>query len=74
MRRERLGELLQAAGLVAERDVGEALSLQARGGGLLGQALIRLGALSEADLLATLSEQLGTPIQAVEGAPAPEAA
>ena len=73
MRRERLGELLQAGGLVTERDVAEALNLQARGGGLLGQALVRLGALSEADLLATLSEQLDAPVQSMEAAPAPEA-
>ncbi len=73
MRRERLGELLQAAGLVTARDVGEALNLQARGGGLIGQALVRLGALSEADLLAALSEQLDAPLQSAEALPAPEA-
>ena len=73
MRRDRLGELLRAAGHVTERDVGEALSVQARSGGLLGQALLRLGALSEADLLAALSAQLGIAVHPGEVRPAPDA-
>lgn len=49
-------------GLVAQRDLDQALAFQAEMGGLLGQALLRLGAISEEDLLAALSDQLGLAI------------
>ncbi|MEN5146847.1 GspE/PulE family protein [Brevundimonas diminuta] len=70
--RMRLGELLVQRGLVRPADVANALSLQAQNGGLIGLNLVRLGALSEAQLLDILSEQLNLPILAPEGAPAPE--
>ncbi|MBL4591760.1 MAG: Flp pilus assembly complex ATPase component TadA, partial [Phycisphaerales bacterium] len=59
---KRLGELLRERELITEEDLKQALRLQEEVGGLLGQALIRLGALGEEDLLATLSDQLDLPI------------
>src|SRR5580692_9480572 len=59
MQTPRLGELLVARGLVSEAQLADALAMQALSGGLLGQLLIRMGALSEIDLNKLLSEQLG---------------
>lgn len=70
--RQRLGELLVARGLVRPADVANALSLQTQNGGLIGLNLVRLGALSEAQLLDVLSEQLDLPVLAPEAAPAPD--
>ena len=67
----RLGELLIAKNLIRSSDLESALSLQASVGGLLGLILVRLGAVSESDLLATLSEQLGMPVQTREDMPSP---
>ena len=70
--RRRLGELLVERGLIRPADIANALSLQAQNGGLIGLNLVRLGALSEAQLLDVLSEQLDLPILAPENGPAPE--
>jgi len=67
----RLGEVLVERGLVRPADIANALSLQAQNGGLIGLNLVRLGALSEAQLLEVLSEQLNLPILAPENSPAP---
>jgi general secretion pathway protein E len=58
MQGQRLGELLRGRELISERELADALALQSLAGGLLGQLLIRTGALSEVDLLAVLSEEL----------------
>ena len=58
----RLGEMLIEAGFVNEQDVQRALEFQARLGGLLGAVLIRLGAVSEDNLLSVLSQQLQLPV------------
>ncbi len=68
----RLGDVLVERGLVRPADIANALSLQAQNGGLIGLNLVRLGALSEAQLLDVLSEQLGLPILAPEDGPAPD--
>ena len=59
MQTPRLGEILVSRGLVSEAQLADALAMQALSGGLLGQLLIRMGALSESDLNKLLSEQLG---------------
>src|ERR1700722_14424051 len=59
MQTPRLGERLVARGLVAEAQLADARGMQALSGGLPGQRLIRMGALSEIDLNKLLSEQLG---------------
>ena len=68
----RLGEILVARGLVGPADVSAALSLQAQNGALLGLNLVRLGALSEGQLLEVLSQQLGLPVLAPDHAPSPD--
>ena len=61
--RVKLGQYLVEKGLVRPQDVDEALAVQANAGGLIGQIMVRLGSLSEPDLLATVSESLGLPLQ-----------
>jgi len=58
MRYQRLGDMLRARQLVSETDLAQALRLQDEVGGLIGQALLRIGAIAEDDLLHVLSEQL----------------
>ena len=70
-KRDRLGEVLTERGLVRPADIANALSLQAQNGGLIGLNLVRLGALSEAQLLDVLSEQLSLSVLAPEDGPAP---
>jgi general secretion pathway protein E len=65
----RLGEMLIAANLVTESDVQRALEFQSRFGGLFGAILIRMGALSEENLLKILSQQLNLPIIANQAIP-----
>jgi len=72
MQSQRLGDLLRGKGLISEKELTEALAMQDRLGGLLGQLLVRLGGLSEADLIRVLSEQLGVAVLTAEEAPEPE--
>ena len=67
----RLGELLIAKNLIRPADLEAALGVQASVGGLLGMILVRVGSLSESDLLEALSEQLEIPIQARDEMPSP---
>ena len=57
-----LGELLVARAAIRPADLQRALELQERVGGRLGSLLMRIGALSEDQLLDALSEQLGLPV------------
>ena len=66
-----MGDILVERGLVRAGDLTNALTLQGRNGGLLGLNLVRLGALSEAQLLEVLSEQLGLPVLAADAGPTP---
>ncbi len=59
---QRIGDILIERALISKTDLAQAKRLQEEVGGLVGQALIRLGALSEDDLLQTLSDQLQLPI------------
>lgn len=68
----RLGEILLDRGLVRPADISNGLTLQAQNGGLLGLNLVRLGALSEVQLLEVLSDQLGLDVLAPEDGPTPE--
>jgi len=70
--RRRLGEELIARGMIREADLANALTLQQQNGGLLGLNLVRLGAVSEAQLLEVLSEQLDLPILLPEHSPRPD--
>nr|WP_145547180.1 ATPase, T2SS/T4P/T4SS family [Variovorax boronicumulans] len=57
--RPRIGALLVQAGRFTARDLERALAAQQELGGLIGRVLLRLGLVSEADLVQALSEQLG---------------
>ena len=57
-----LGEMLVARGAIRPADLERALELQESVGGRLGSLLIRIGALSEDQLLEALSEQLELPL------------
>ncbi|HHL42933.1 MAG TPA: type II/IV secretion system protein [Hellea balneolensis] len=55
---KRIGTMLLEKSLISEADLAQAVRLQNEVGGLIGQALMRIGAVSEDDLLDVLSEQL----------------
>ncbi|MBK8179381.1 MAG: Flp pilus assembly complex ATPase component TadA [Planctomycetes bacterium] len=57
--RRPLGQILKARGLVKESQIQEALALQRKHGGLIGQLLIQLGAVGSADVALALAEQAG---------------
>jgi hypothetical protein len=57
--RRRLGSLLLEAGLVSERDLGEALAEQERSGRRLGEVLVDRGLVSGAAVANALAEQHG---------------
>ncbi len=61
-----LGELLLDAGLVGAADLERGLALQQKIGGRIGSVLMRIGALSEDNLLQVLSRQLGLPVMGAE--------
>lgn len=54
----RLGDLLRAASLVTDEQLGRALDEQSRGSGRLGEILVRHGVVSELQLIQVLSNQL----------------
>lgn len=68
----KIGEVLIDRGLIQPKDLQNALALQAQNGGLLGLNLVRLGAVSEIQLLDVLSELLSLPILTPEGGPRPD--
>ena len=57
----KLGDLLVKAKLVTPEQVDAALVSQRAEGGKFGEALIRIGAVSEQDITETLSQQFGVP-------------
>jgi type IV pilus assembly protein PilB len=65
MTKKRLGELLRDEGLVNDEQVEEALGEQRKSGELLGEVLVRLGYITEADIAQTIVTQFGLPYIAV---------
>jgi type IV pilus assembly protein PilB len=63
----KLGEILVAAGLIDEYQLEVALGEQARWGNRLGETLVRLGYLTETELVRTLSRHFGIPGVQLEG-------
>ena len=59
---QRIGDILKERGLISDKDIEQALKLQKETDSLIGQALIRLGAVSEENLLDALSYQLDIPV------------
>jgi type IV pilus assembly protein PilB len=63
----KLGAILVAAGLIDEFQLESALGKQARWGNRLGEALVRLGYVTEEDLVRTVSRNYGIPGVHLEG-------
>jgi hypothetical protein len=59
--KRRLGEILMDEGLLNEGQVEEALKRQKATGELLGEALVKLGYVTETDIARTLATQFGYP-------------
>jgi serine/threonine-protein kinase len=59
--RRRLGELLLSAGKISETQLHGVLELQRREGGKLGERLVAEGLVTDEDVVAAISEQLGIP-------------
>lgn len=69
-----LGERLIRAGLIASKELEQALQLQQKSGTRLGETLAELGFIEEQQLLPFLAEQMGVPsVQLREGIIDPEA-
>jgi general secretion pathway protein E len=70
----RLGEMLIARGQIQKDELERALELQKERGDKLGKILVDMGFLAARDVLAALSEQLGTPLAVLDSPPpaAPE--
>src|SRR5207247_11166555 len=64
--RLQLGELLIEKGLITKAQLDEALVERRVHGGLLGEALVRLGFIFEDELARTLAEQAGVPFVNIE--------
>jgi hypothetical protein len=72
MVRQRLGEILVAAGALKPEQVQAALAEQQRWGGPLGQILVNKNYITEDALVVALSRQLNIPIADVRGARIPK--
>src|SRR5215471_6117524 len=57
----KLGDLLLKAKLISQDQLEAALKSQREEGGKLGEALVRVGAVTENDITETLSQQFGVP-------------
>src|SRR6266540_2228191 len=57
----KLGDLLLKAKLITQDQLDEALKSQREEGGKIGEALVRVGAVTENDITETLSQQFGVP-------------
>jgi len=60
--RKRLGEILLEAKKIREEDLSKALVEQKKYGEKLGKVIVKLGLLSEKEIIDTISRQLGIPI------------
>lgn len=64
-----IGAILRARGFLSEADLNRGLLVQREIGGLLGQVLQRIGAVTEEALLDCLSDQLGLPVIGAKSLP-----
>ena len=60
-KKKRLGEILIEDGILSPESLDEALNHQKKEGGLIGQILIRLGYVTEEELIAAVGKQLRIP-------------
>ena len=72
--RRLLGQILKAQGVLRESQIQEALQLQKKHGGLIGQLLIELGHANSAQIARALAEQAGLEWADVSKAPPEKAA
>lgn len=61
MARVRIGEMLVTGGQIDSMQLSSALAHQRQWGGRIGQAMVRLGFLSEEQILSAVGSQIGTP-------------
>ncbi len=59
--RKRLGDLLMEASLITQAQLDKASFIQQNNGGHIGKILIKLGYITEGDIMQVLEEQLGVP-------------
>ena len=69
----RLGEILIERGKIQQEDLDRALELQLERGDKLGKIMVDMGLIAQRDMLGALSDQLGVPLIAIEGAAPPNA-
>jgi general secretion pathway protein E len=69
----RLGEILIERGKIESEDLERALELQLERGDKLGKIMVDMGLIAQRDMLAALSDQLGVPLVAIDGAAPPAA-
>lgn len=72
LQRPKLGEIVLRAGIVDALQLEAALGDQKKWGGRLGQTLIKLGFLTEADLVRALASQLNLPVASLDGKKIPK--
>ena len=63
MKNRLIGEILKDKFGVSDQDIAQALEIQKKNSGYIGQILIQLGSITESQLLEALSEQLSVPIK-----------
>ncbi len=68
----KLGEIAQRAGLIDEMQLNAALGEQKKWGGRLGLVLIRMGYVTENDLVQALAGQLDLPVATLDGKKIPQ--
>jgi type IV pilus assembly protein PilB len=62
MKRKKLGEILQDAGLISEEQIQKALKIKGQTGKRIGKIFIEMEWVTEEDICRTLSKQLGIPM------------
>lgn len=70
--KKRLGDMLIEEQLITEEQLGKALNAAKESGKRLGETLVESGAVSDADIMTTLSKQLGIPAVSLMGVQIPE--
>lgn len=59
--KKRLGEILLEKGSISKGQLDKALQLQKKQGGLIGQILVKLGYVTEEEIVTALADQFGCP-------------
>ena len=69
IRRVPVGRMLIDRNMIEQEDLERALELQRERGDKLGKILVDMGSIAQRDMLAVLSEQLGSPAGDLDGPP-----